>query len=125
MAVIRTEALEQGAEADAGSLKRVESDELVEPDDPVEPVVPLEPAVPPVESPEAQPAGSVCPAPVGVSPLVPGEDVGADADAEPAGAPSSWTPSPLLHAVSVSAAAVNAAATNTRVRRVRWVRVDM
>ncbi|WP_457460331.1 hypothetical protein [Streptomyces sp. TE5632] len=116
MAVIRMEVLEQGVEADSESL------EPAEPDEPVAPVVPLEPAVPPVESPEAQPAGSVCPAPAEFSPLASGEDAGADVDVDPAGAPSSWTPSPLLHAVNVSAAAANAAAANTRVR---WVRVDM
>nr|WP_324614324.1 hypothetical protein [Streptomyces kebangsaanensis] len=125
MAVIRVEALEQGVEADAGSLEPVEPvepGESVEPDEPVEPVVPLEPAAPPAAPPEAQPARPACPAPVEVPPLVLGEDVGAGVDADPADAPSSWTPSPLLHAVNVSAAAASAAAANTRVR---WVRVDM
>jgi hypothetical protein len=61
-----------------------------------------------------------------VPPLALGEDVveavGVGVDADPADAPSSRAPSPLLHAVNASVAAVSAAATSMRVR---WVRVDM
>jgi hypothetical protein len=61
-------------------------------------------------------------------PLEPDTDVCvavADTVADPADAPSSWTPSPSWHAVSVSAAAASAAAVSRRVRPVRRVRADM
>jgi hypothetical protein len=129
VAAILVEVLEQRVEADAESFEPVEPDEPDEPEEPPEPVVPLEPTAPPVEPAEVEFAGSDWPAPVDVPPLALGEDVveavGAGVDEEAADAPSSRTPSPLLHAVKVSVAAVIAAAASMRVRWPRRVRVDM
>ncbi|WP_323186005.1 hypothetical protein [Streptomyces sp. NBC_01373] len=132
VAAIRVEALEQGTEADAESSEPVEPEEPLEPEEPFEPDepdVPLEPAAPPVEPLEVEPVWSVWsvwPAPVDVPPLAFCDDVveavGAAVDEDPADAPSSRTPSPPLHAASVSVAAVIAAATSMRERWVRWVR---
>ncbi|GAB2959060.1 hypothetical protein GCM10023080_018710 [Streptomyces pseudoechinosporeus] len=120
MAVIRVEALEQGVEADAeSSFEPVEPEAPVEPDELLEPVVPLEPAAPPVEPSEVEPSWSVSPAPVEFPPPVLAEGVVEAVDADPADAPSSWVPSPLSQAVSVSVAAVSAAATSMRVRLAR------
>ncbi|WP_338120026.1 hypothetical protein [Streptomyces sporangiiformans] len=131
MAVIRVEVLEQEVWADAESFEPEEPEVPVDPEEPEEPVVPLEPAAPPVwpseaEPLEPEPAGRTCPAPVDVPPSALGEGVpdavGDDVDVDPADAPSSRTPSPLLHAASVSVTTVIAAAPSMRVR---WVRADM
>ncbi|WP_336621075.1 hypothetical protein [Streptomyces sp. DH24] len=133
MAVVRVEVLEQGANADAESFEPAAPVVPVEP--PVLPEVPVEPAPSPVEPAEScesfepwepwEPfegtgfAASDRPAPADVSPLVPDGDAVATVEAAPA--PSSWRPSPSLHAVNVSAAAEIAAATSMRVRLARVV----
>ncbi|MFE9440396.1 hypothetical protein ACFYO2_15540 [Streptomyces sp. NPDC006602] len=121
MAAIRVMVAEQGTVADAESFEPPDAE-------PVEP-----PDAEPFEPPDAGLAGSPCPVPVDVPPLPSvdgvadaadgvGEDVAEAVDPDPADAPSSRTPSPWLHAASVSVATVIAAAASIRVR---WVRADM
>ncbi len=129
MAVVRVEAPEQRVEPGTESLEPEEPEPAVEPEEPEEPEEPWEPAVPlepPAEPPDDAFVWSVRPEPVEAPSLASGDgvppSVGDAVAAEPADAPSSWTPCPLSHAVSASVAAVSAAATR---KRVRWVRVDM